>query len=59
MAELYIVTIRQATEDQHGKITAGELGVDLALNTNDSGYLMFPHDLFVQSRAMLIRGEVE
>ena len=60
MTDLYIVTIREAIEDKTTKeITAGKLGVDLALNTNDRGHLVFPHDLFMQAKAMIARGELE
>ena len=57
--EEYIVTLRRASRDNEGNLVAHQAGADLLLETNKDGYLLFPRDLFIEARDLLLKAEQE
>jgi len=51
----YIVTIRLGLRDDDNNLVAGQAGVDALLTTTSKGHLVFPHDIFVSARDILIK----
>ena len=58
MKREFIVTIRTCARNGD-QIEAGRVGVDLVLETTDTGYLMFPRDLFLEAQSLLDQAEAD
>lgn len=50
----YIITLRSATRDSEDTLIASEVGIDILLETNTAGRLVFPDDLFQEAKVALI-----
>ena len=55
----YIITFREATRDENGQLVADTIGVDLVLQENHKGYLVFPNDLFKQAKEVFARARID
>jgi len=54
----YVVTLRIAdVDDETGSVTPHPTGIDVLLNVTETGYLLFPHELFIEARNHLLDAE--